>query len=304
MRRTIPSRSALIAFEAAARHQSFTGAATELTLTESAISRQIAALEDQLGIKLFNRVKKRVVLTKAGLLYGTQVRKTIEQMERDMLNIMAHGGTRGILELAVLPTFCSQWLIPRMAGFYARHPDMTINMSARSVMFLFKDSPFDAAIHYGRPTWPGTAADYLCKEELVAVCNPDLLKTQHFTQAEVIQNHSLLHLSSRPDAWRNWFECAGLSGINAMQGSRYEHFSLLISAACTGLGIALIPRFLIVKELERKELTVAFDMPMESDDAYYLVYPEDHLSSSTLKLFRRWLLKEVKSYQPSAAGSH
>ena len=107
MRRTVPSRSALLAFESAARHQSFTSAAAELSLTESAISRQIAALEEQLGLKLFSRIKRRVILTKAGALYSKQVRKTVEQMERDMLNIMSQGGTRETLELAVLPTFCS-----------------------------------------------------------------------------------------------------------------------------------------------------------------------------------------------------
>jgi DNA-binding transcriptional LysR family regulator len=297
MRRVIPSRSALIAFEAAARHQSFTNAASELALTESAISRQVNALEDQLGLKLFNRIKKRVILTKAGVLYGIQIRQTLDQMERDMLNIMAHGGTRGIIELAVLPTFCSQWLIPRLSRFYAKHSDMTINASARSVMFLFKDTPFDAAIHFGQPTWPGTAADYLFKEEVIAVCNPSLLEKNEICKADDILNHSLLHLTSRPDAWRNWFECAGLSSINAMQGSRYEHFSLLISAACAGLGIALIPRFLISKELKREELSVALNLSLESDNAYYLVYPEENLASSALNHFREWLLDEVKNYQ-------
>ena len=297
MRRIIPSRSALIAFEAAARHQSFTNAAAELALTESAISRQVNALEEQLGIKLFNRVKKRVVLTKAGELYGNQVRQTLDRMERDMLDIMAHGGTRGIIELAVLPTFCSQWLIPRLERFYRTHPDLTINMSARSVMFLFKETPFDAAIHFGQPTWPGTAADYLFKEEVLAVCNPTLLKSREIKVAEDILHHPLLHLTSRPDYWRNWFEAAGLTSINAMQGARYEQFSLLISAARAGLGIALIPRFLILKELSRGELTVAFDLPIESDNAYYLVYPTENVNDGHLDQFRKWLQEEVKNYQ-------
>lgn len=297
MRRVIPSRSALIAFEAAARHQSFTNAAAELALTESAISRQISALEEQLGIKLFNRVKKRVVLTKAGALYGNQVRQTLDQMERDMLDIMAHGGTRGIIELAVLPTFSSQWLIPRLGRFCQAHPDLTINMSARSVMFLFRETPFDAAIHFGQPAWPGTMADYLFKEEVLAVCNPALLEGKTIRCAEEILQHPLLHLTSRPDYWRNWFESAGLTSIGAMQGARYEHFTLLISAACAGLGIALIPRFLILKELSRGELAVAFDLPIASDNAYYLVYPTENANDANLAQFRQWLLDEVKDYQ-------
>jgi len=293
MRRVIPSRSALLAFEAAARYQSFTSAAAELSLSESAISRQIASLEEQLGLKLFNRIKKRVVLTKAGLLYSQQIRESLDQIEHDMFNIMAHGGTREILELAILPTFCSQWLIPRISSFYQRHPDMRINIAARSEMFLFKDTNFDAAIHFGQPTWPGTVAEYLFKEQVIAVCNPGLLEHDHLQQAEEILKYPLLHLTSRPNAWRNWFHKMELSGINAMQGSRYEHFSILISAACAGLGIALIPQFLIFNELARKELTIAFDYPLQSRGAYYLVTPEDNISNSALQSFKEWILTEA-----------
>jgi len=293
----IPSRSALIAFEAAARHQSFTGAASELALTESAVSRQIASLEDMLSLKLFNRTKKRVLLTKAGEIYGTQVRKAIDQIERDMFNIMAHGGTRDILELAVLPTFCSQWLIPRLGNFYNQYPDISINTTARSIMFLFKDTPIDAAIHFGQPNWPGTIANYLFKEDVVAVCKPDLLATQNPTNVEDILCHPLLHLTSRPDAWRIWLESAGLTGHSTTRGSRHEHFSHLICAASNGLGIALIPKFLIIKELERRELAIAFDLPNESDNAYYLVYPEENHYLSALIQFKEWLLEEVKTFQ-------
>lgn len=297
MRRTLPSRSALLAFEAAARHQSFTSAAIELSLSESAISRQIATLENQLGLKLFNRIKKRVILTKAGLLYSKQVRKSVEQMEQDMLNIMAHGGTREILELAVLPTFCSQWLVPRIGNFYQQYPNVTINMSARSVIFLFKETPFDAAIHFGQPNWPGTSSDFLFSEDVVAVCKPELLKSGFLSNAEELLEYPMLHLTSRPDAWRHWFQCAEISGVGTMQGARYEHFSILISAACAGLGIALIPRYLITKELDRKDLSIAFDLPLKSEEAYYLVYPEENSSNSALNHFRRWLLDEVSSFQ-------
>ena len=303
MRRTVPSRSALLAFESAARHQSFTSAAAELSLTESAISRQIAALEEQLGLKLFSRIKRRVILTKAGALYSKQVRKSVEQMERDMLNIMSQGGTRETLELAVLPTFCSQWMIPRIGSFYQYHPDVTINMSAHSVMFLFQETTFDAAIHFGQPIWPGTVADYLFKEDVVAVSKPDLLATEKLGSPEEILDYSLLHLTSRPDAWRHWFRNADIKETSAMHGARYEHFSILISAACAGLGIALIPRFLIAEELERNQLAIVSNLPLQSDDAYYLVYPEENLSNSALKQFRKWLLEEVKNFQEHGINS-
>jgi DNA-binding transcriptional LysR family regulator len=295
MRRAIPSRSALIAFEAAARHQSFTSTAAELSLTESAISRQIAILEEQLGLKLFNRIKKRVVLTKAGRLYSNQVRATLDQLEHDMFNIMAHGGTREILELAVLPTFCSQWLIPRISSFYQQNPGMRVNISARSEMFLFKDTNLDAAIHFGQPNWPGTVSDFLFSEDVVAVCKPELLKYGYLSNAEDVLDYDMLHLTSRPGAWRHWLDSAGISGASAMQGARYEHFSILISAACAGLGIALIPRYLITQELERNELNIAHSLPLENDAAYYLVFPAENMSSNVLNHFREWLLEKVKN---------
>ena len=297
MRRAIPSRSALLAFESASRHQSFTSAAADLSLTESAISRQITALEEQLGVKLFNRIKKRVVLTKAGSLYSQQVRKVVEQMEQDMMNIMAHGGTQEVLELAVLPTFCSQWLVPRIGDFYHQCPDVTVNMSARSVIFLFQETIFDAAIHFGQPNWPGTIADFLFSEDVVAVCNPNLLKSQHLTCIEEILNYPMLHLTSRQDAWRHWLSSAGISGASVIQGARYEHFSILISAACAGLGIGLIPRYLVTQELDRQELTIVYDLPVESDAAYYLIYPEENSSNHALNSFRSWILEKVGSFE-------
>ncbi|MFK5926291.1 MAG: LysR substrate-binding domain-containing protein [Desulfuromusa sp.] len=296
MRRTIPSRSALLAFESASRHQSFSSAATEMALSESAISRQIAVLEGQLGLKLFKRIKKRVILTKAGLLYSQQVRKSIEQMEQDMLNIMSHGGTQEILELAVLPTFCSQWLIPRIGDFYQQYPQVTINMSARSEIFLFQETPFDAAIHFGQPNWPGTIADFLFSEDVVAVCNPRLINAKPLRQIDEIFNYSLLHLTSRPDAWRIWLNHGGISGSNAVRGARYEHFSILISAACAGLGIGLIPRYLVARELEREELMIVYELPVESDAAYYLIYPEENGLNQVLKNFKEWLSEKVNVF--------
>jgi DNA-binding transcriptional LysR family regulator len=293
MGRTLPSRSALTAFEAAARHESFTSAALELSLSESAVSRQVAALENQLGIRLFNRVKKRVKLTRAGALYSKQVRKSLFQLERDMTNIMAYAGGREILELALLPTFGSQWLIPRLPRFYNLHPETTINTSARSVMFLIKETIFDAAIHYGQPNWPGTVSDFLFREEVVTVCHPRLMKEIRLEKVEDIDRCPLLHLTSRPDAWNEWLKPIGLSGISTLFGSRHEHFSTLISAACAGLGLALIPRFLITEELKRQQLVVPFEHQLKKDDAYYLVYPEENLSGSALQQFRGWLLEEV-----------
>lgn len=308
MRRKIPSITALTAFEAAARHQSFTRAATELALTESAVSRQVAALEEQLGIKLFHRIKKRVTLTDAGQAYSSQVQQVLDRIERDALQIMAHEGAGSILELAVLPAFASQWLIPQLGSFYAQHADVTINMSARTDVFLFNDTPFDAAIHFGDETWPGTQADYLFTEETVPVCKPGLLRKTRGVTARTLASYPLLHASTRPDDWRSWFLAAGIDDINAMKGPRFELHSMLISAARAGQGIALLPRFLVLEQLASGALTIPLDLPLQNQKAYYLVYPESKRSSRPVALFREWLLAEAEQFRapatPETAAIH
>ncbi len=297
MRRTIPSINALIAFDAAARHQSFTRAADELSLTESAVSRQIGSLESNLGIKLFERLKKRVTLTEAGRAYSDQVKQSLERIERDTLGIMAHEGKGGIIELAVLPTFASEWLIPRLANFTAQYPDVSVNMSVRTGVFLFNDTPFDAAIHFGEPTWPGAQADFLIREEAIPVCKPGLIKKLRGINARSLAAYPLLHSATRPQDWRNWFSGAGVDDINAMKGHRFELHSMLISAACAGLGLALVPRFLVAAQLKAGALISPIDRPLPTDKAYYLVCRDGRQSARPLSFFREWLQLEAQRFR-------
>ncbi|CAB3728228.1 LysR substrate-binding domain-containing protein [Paraburkholderia rhynchosiae] len=291
----IPNMSALLAFEAAARHESFTHAAKELFLTESAISRQIATLESNLGVRLFVRSKQRVMLTRAGRLYGTQVRRALENLDRDTLSIIAHGSGGGYLELAVLPTFASQWLIPRMKDFNDRNPEVRINMGIRTDLFSFEESHFEAAIHYGKPTWPGTSSDYLFGEEVVPVCSPSLL-AKPIRKAQELLNYPLLHSTTRPDAWPRWFSNLGVEDNATMQGVRYELHSMLISAAAAGLGVALVPKFFVDEQLTQLGLVIPFAATTVEDSAYYLVYPTELSHGKPLELFRTWLLEEASAY--------
>ncbi|MFP3585582.1 LysR substrate-binding domain-containing protein [Paraburkholderia sp. SIMBA_055] len=291
----IPNMSALLAFEAAARHESFTHAAKELFLTESAISRQIATLESNLGVRLFVRSKQRVMLTRAGRLYGTQVRRALENLDRDTLSIIAHGSGGGYLELAVLPTFASQWLIPRMKDFNDRNPDVRINMGIRTDLFPFEESHFEAAIHYGKPTWPGTSSDYLFGEEVVPVCAPSLL-AKRIRKPQELLNYPLLHSTTRPDAWSRWFANLGVEDNATMQGVRYELHSMLISAAAAGLGIALVPKFFVDEQLTQLGLVIPFAATAVEESAYYLVYPTELSHGKPLELFRTWLLEEAAAY--------
>lgn len=304
LRRTLPSLNALSAFNAAARHQSVTRAAQELALTESAVSRQIVALEKQLGIRLFSRVKKRMTLTQAGRVYGRQVAQTLERIERDALEIMAHEGAGAILELTALPTVASEWLIPRLGSFYARNPEVTINLSAHSRTFLFSESPFDGAIYFGKATWPGTQADYLFGERLLPVGKRELLGKAASLSVRQLSAHRLLHLVTRPDAWRDWFAAAGVVEVNPMKGARFELQSMLISAACAGQGVALLPHFLIAPQIKSGVLAVLSDLSVRSEGAYYFAYPLEKATLEPLNLFRSWLQAEAKAFQGDAVTNH
>jgi LysR family transcriptional regulator, glycine cleavage system transcriptional activator len=291
----IPNMGALLAFEASARHESFTHAAKELFLTESAISRQIATLESNLGVRLFVRAKQRVVLTRAGRIYGTQVRRALETLDRETLSIIAHGSGGGYLELAVLPTFASHWLIPRLFDFNERFQDVRVNMGVRTDMFSFEDSHFEAAIHYGKPTWPGTSSDYLFGEEVVAICSPTLLKKPVRKPQELLA-YPLLHSTTRPDAWTRWFAELGVEDNATMQGVRYELHTMLIAAAAAGLGIALVPRFFVEGQLDHLGLVMPFEARSGGDSAYYLVYPTELSHGRPLEVFRTWLLEQAGAF--------
>lgn len=303
MRRKIPSTAALSAFESAARHQSFTKAADELAVTQSAVCRQIGALEDFLGVKLFRRSRRGVALTEAGASYSRTVTARLDEVERDTLDLMARGGQGGALELGVVPTFASKWLLPRMSLFAAQHPGITVNLNARTRPFLFDETPLDAAIHAGVATWPGTEGVFLMRENLVAVCSPALIKPRAAMGKADWQRYPLLQQSTRPYAWRDWFTSRGMQVEGDMSGPRYELYSMLAEAAIHGLGLALIPRFLIDDELARGVLVQVAKHEYLSDRSYYLIYPERKSENAALTAFRTWLEGQARQYrEPMGLG--
>jgi LysR family transcriptional regulator, glycine cleavage system transcriptional activator len=296
MRRKIPSITALMAFEAAARYENFSRAAEVLSLTEGAISRQIAGLEDFLALRLFHRIKKRVQLTDIGKAYYAHVREDLNRLERNTLSAMAYQDGQQILELAVIPTFATKWLIPRLSAFSRLHPAIVVNLSERALPFLFGDSVFDAAVHYEHPAWAGNAQELLFDEELVPVCSPQLLAGKTQLSVDELATYPLLHKNTREDAWRHWFDQQGYQGLNPVGGPRHDLFSMIIQAACYGRGIALVPRLYIEDELKSGALLIPTDLPIRGLKKYCVVYPEHEEVSATLKLFIDWL-KQVAQEQ-------
>jgi DNA-binding transcriptional LysR family regulator len=303
MRRKIPSTVALSAFEAAARHQSFTKAAEELSVTQSAVCRQIAALEDMLGVKLFRRTKRGVTVSDAGLGYARSVRARLDEVERDTLELMANGGQGTSLDLGVVPTFATNWLMPRLVEFRRIHPHINVNMTTRTRPFLFEDTALDAAIYAGEASWPGTEGHFLMRENLIAVVSPQLVAPRKELKAAQLARLPLLQQTTRPYAWRHWFESQGLQVENDMAGPRLELFSMLAKAAIHGMGVGLIPKFLVEKELESGSLVQVVRHDYLSDRSYYLIYPERKADRPALAAFRAWIESEARQYrEPMGLG--
>ncbi|PXW96571.1 LysR family glycine cleavage system transcriptional activator [Sphaerotilus hippei] len=293
MARRIPSTTALAAFEAAARHQSFSLAAQELSVTQSAVCRQIALLEDFVGVRLFRRTRRGVLLTEAGTDYSRSVRARLDEVERDTLALMARGEHGGELELGVVPTFATQWLVPRLPDFTRQHPGVTVHLSSRTRPFLFEDSGLDAALHAGTPAaWPGTDAHFLMAETLVAVVSPRLLAAGQAHDARALAGLPLLQASTRPQAWRQCLEALGLPTDRARSGPRMELFSMLIEAAVHGLGAALVPGLMVEAECADGRLVSLLPEPLPSDRAYYLICPKQRQPGAALVALRDWLLRQ------------
>lgn len=293
MRRKIPSTAALAVFEAAARHQSYTKAADELAVTQSAVCRQIAALEDFLGVRLFQRSRRGVALTEAGIGYSRQVRTRLDEVERDALDLMSRGAQGGTLELGVVPTFATRWLLPRLPDFARLHPAIQINLTARTRPFLFDDTPFDAAIHAGTGAWPGTESLFLLPESLVAVCSPALAERRRSFGRSDWQRVTLLQQGTRPYAWREWFGAQGLRIEGDLAGPRLELFSMLSEAAIRGMGVALVPPFLVADELASGRLVTVSKQAVGSGRGYHLIYPEHKAGSAALRAFGDWLQRQA-----------
>jgi LysR family glycine cleavage system transcriptional activator len=291
-----PSMAALSAFEAAARHGSFTLAAKELSLTESAVSRQISLLEESLNVSLFVRFKQRVSLTRSGRLYSEQVRASLQALEQDTLSIAAHGSGRGNLELAVLPTFAIQWLIPRLPAFYAQYPDIRINMGVRTVPFNFENEHFDVAIHHGKAIWPYANLDFLFGERMVVIARKDLIGDE-IQEAKDILKFPLLYSTTRPESWRQWFKLAGIDEIpEASHSAGFELQSMLVRAAEAGLGVGLVPEFFVPDSAWENGVVRAHPLIMSAEDSYHLVIPLGTRDNYALQCFREWIMREAEDF--------
>lgn len=292
-----------MAFEAAARKGSFTAAARELSLTQGAVSRQVSALEAQLNVMLFQRVRKSIILTDVGKLYAQEIAVALKAVRNASLNAM-RDQQGGILNLAILPTFGTRWLMPRFPSFLKRNPKITVNFSSKLSPFDFNSENIHAAIHFGLPDWPDADSCYLMGEEAIPVCAPSLMDSgQSLIGSERIKTPQdiallpLLNLETRPHAWADWF-VQNDTPPPMGGGMVFEQFALVTQAAIAGLGAALLPKFLIETELERGELVQLLDLPLKGKAGYYLVTPTHNSTFMPIIALREWLLEQFQDCPP------
>ena len=295
MARRLPPLNALRAFEAAARHLSFTKAAEELNVTQAAISHQVKALEERLAVTLFRRLNRALLLTDAGQSYLPPLREAFDRMAEATERLRAHDARR-TLTITTLPSIAAKWLVPRLGRLRAAHPDIDLRLDASLHLTDFARENVDAALRYGRGKWDGMRADRLMTEDFFPVCTPALLEGEHpLREPGDILHHTLLHDDSRTD-WTMWFLAAGVVGGDPTRGPAFTDSSLVLQAAVDGQGVALGRSALAAADLEAGRLVRPFDISLEAEFAYYLVCPQATAEYPKIASFRAWLFAEAEDF--------
>ncbi|HWW78785.1 MAG TPA: LysR substrate-binding domain-containing protein [Steroidobacteraceae bacterium] len=289
-RRPFPKLLGLQAFEATARLGSVSRAAAELYLTQGAVSRQLQALEAQLGVPLFARSKKRLILTEAGAAYLHDVRGGLAVLGDATEALISTQGRGGTLRLATLPTFGAKWLVPRLPRFCESHPHITLDLITRLAPFDFSIEQLDGAIHFGSREWSGAIAEYLTTEEMTAVAAPRLAQRCR-VPADVLRL-PLLQITSRAFSWRAWLSAVGLSDAAITPYLQVETFAMGIEAVLAGICVGILPTFFVAAEIAAGSL-VSIGPGVASESAYYFVYPERKRDYYPVREFSRWLSEEV-----------
>ncbi len=292
MARTLPPLNALRAFEAAARHLSFTAAAAELNVTQAAISHQVKALEERLDIKLFRRSGRRLLLTDAAQGYLTEVATAFDRLAAATRRLKATE-TRGVLNATVMPSFAGKWLLPRLGRFRAAHPEIDLRISSSAELIDLRRTDFDVGIRIGHNggNWPGLRTDLISTEFCFPVCSPALLATGTLREPTDLRHHVLLHDQS--DDWQIWFRLVGVTGIDTTRGPGFNDASMVIQAAIDGQGVAIARGMLAAEDLAAGRLVRLFGHSFPADYAYYLACPEADADHPKIAAFRIWLLAEA-----------
>jgi LysR family transcriptional regulator, glycine cleavage system transcriptional activator len=295
MRKYIPTLLELQAFEATVRHLNVTRAAQELNTTQSSISHHIAKLENLVGVQLFERIKRRLVLTDAGILYAEQITPILVQLERMTAELSTHGGKGGALNLACPTTFGVNWLIPRMPKFVEFAPHVTLILKPHPHL---KEHDVwlpevDAAIRYGEGAWPHAVSTYIMGNDMVVICSPKwMVGKDRLSKPEQLIHRPLVQHINTPYIWDAWFEAQGVKHPLSNVGPRFDPFSMIIRAAAAGIGAGLVPHCIAQSELLAGNIVVPFNINFQSPKGYFLVCPEGRRNSPVIRTFKEWVVNE------------
>ncbi|MEM7293780.1 MAG: transcriptional regulator GcvA [Pseudomonadota bacterium] len=292
MTRALPPLNALRAFEASGRHLSFTRAAGELFVTQTAISHQIKALEEYLGTPLFKRLPRRLLLTDAGHALLTVASESLDQIA-SASEAIRNPVTQRKLTVSVTPAFGTQWLVPRLGRFWRAHPDIELKLDHSIAVSDFTDGVDIAVRAAAKSGWPGVESELLMQDDLIPVSAPVMSDgTPAPTSPEQIKDHSLVHEESYED-WVQWTINSGLSDINVRQGPLLGDHAATIAAALNGDGLALVRKAFVREHLESGRLITPFALSTPDAFCYFLVYPRGALNNPIIRAFREFLFDEV-----------
>jgi LysR family transcriptional regulator, glycine cleavage system transcriptional activator len=293
----LPSLNGLRAFEAAARHLSFTNAASELNVTQTAISHQIRRLEEELGLRLFVRQNRALTLTPEAKDYLPGVRAAFNDLKLATDRLLRRDNDH-VLTVSTLASLAAKWLLPRLSAFQEAHPGIDVRITTSTALVDFKSGDVDAAIRYGRGRWPGLRSDWLTADQLFPVCSPALLSgDKPLRRPEDLAQWTLLHSSAGyDDDWRLWLTAAGLpADISKQPGLTFDLILMTVQAAIDGIGVAIGRTSYVEADIAKGRLVVPFDITLPADAGFYLVSPEARADSPKLSAFRQWLVASVQN---------
>jgi LysR family transcriptional regulator, glycine cleavage system transcriptional activator len=293
-KRALPSLTALRSFEAAARHHSFRRAAEELGITQSAISHQVAALEEALKVTLFRRVSRGIELTEAGAQFYPYLRDGFDRIAQGA-SLVSRAELGGDLTVQVYVTVAVRWLIPRIHLFQARHPGILVRFHTRDFHWEFDPAFADIGmISTTKPDNPDLAYAHLFDAKLIPVCTPGIAQAgMGLRQPADLVNHALLQVYTAVEDWHVWLDAAGVPQLKGRSAAKYDSYLLAIEAAIDGQGVALVPHFLAAPDIKSGRLTQPFAIDVMQPARWYLTCLKERAQEPRIRRFREWLIDLV-----------
>ncbi|MFQ5773682.1 MAG: transcriptional regulator GcvA [Kiloniellaceae bacterium] len=300
MRRRLPPLNWLRAFEAAARHMSFTGAAKELNVTQAAVSQQVKQLEDWLGTPLFSRLPRRLALTDAGLAYLPTLRYAFDHLAAGTEDLFGTG-RGGPVSVRVTSSLTYMWLVPRLGWFFQAHPEISLRLTTTMEGLEFGQEGVDIEIRYGGGDWPGVRAERLFWEKLFPVCAPALLDgPAPLETPQDLARHTIIHVIGEPENWQMWLQAAGASGLASRHSVQFDLHMMATHAAIAGIGVALGLSPMVDDALADGRLVAPFDVRIPARDAHFVVTREEAIGRSEAQAFKTWLVAEAQRHDAKA----